>query len=413
VLRRYVVQAASDVRYLTGKSRDHLLDDYREMLGVDLAALKEEDLRDSDLLAALAAYAIRRTSPWAKYMGRGDPRQNMRFYAYIPEAGDRTKDELRREVLQRGSVQDVDVRVVDSPYSLVTKCCLKFPEWMPAAGEVQKGGSADNFGGIVSVDYWRSSNELAEMLQSAEECGDLYRNLAVGGYTKVELARRGGIGYLDPRFVDPAHPWTHFRWKPWAPNAAAVGNSLQRVLVYATLLGNHAAATSAQDREVLGSIRERFLAAGWELPILVKAADRRGLEGADPDWRWARSLYVEYPNDPRGYRDAGMAEVGWKKDELHRNLNELHKKLKGLSQATIKLFEWEMKKFTKLADVVDLTNDERHKIRANACGIHAELDAEVRANFANKNPETLETLLGFYDPRKLLAALDAVFPLRR
>ena len=413
VLKRYVARASNDVKYLTGKAREQLLAEYRSQLGIELDKVKMEDLKGSDLLIALAGQIGVQALPWAKYIGSEAPSKYLSSYVYVPFCKDRPEDEMINIIKDRAGVKEV-ILVTDNPYAITAVSCLKFPRLDPMSTGGGASPAMDNFGGIASVDYWKTSgHELRSMLGAAEKEGDtLHENLAVGGFKKDNLASRGGIGYLDPRFVDEKQPWSAIRWKPWAPPAAVRSSGLQQILAYAVSLGNFADSTAPEDREKLSRIHLSLKDLGWELPLLVREPDRRGLESADPDWKWTRYVYMKDAKTGK-HHSRGVPELEWKKGAVHRNLNDLLKKLSEFSPETINYFKWEMSEFKAKLKQLDLTNEQLDKIRENSLALFDELEAEVEKNFRNKDKTTYASLKDFFHRTKLEAAFDAACIIER
>ncbi len=412
VLKRYVARASVDLKYLTGMAKEALREEYRTLLGVNLDEVDVIDLKGSDLVAHLACEVGSESQPWVKHIGT--ERTTMRCCVSVPRCSDKREGEMANII--KGRLADAEVFEVDSaPFAITAVQALIFPDLGTSSTEAAKSGKPDNFGGIVSVDYWRTSGrELMEMLQAAEkdEKDEPGQNLAIGGFKGNKLAARGGIGYLDPRFVKSSEPWSAIRWKPWAPLPTVRSSGLQQLLAYAVFLGNYAEATPEEKRARIAEVQARLREGGWEMPMLVREPDRRGLEGADHDWRWSRYVYIKDKFGKFHARGPGGATgLELKPGTSHRNLNDLYKKLNALSPELIDYFRLEMAEFKAKLKRLDLTNEHLELIRDNACELFGELEAEVEANFRNKDKATYALLKEFFLRPTLEAAFDTVLPL--
>lgn len=394
VLLRYVEEAKGYIRKMAGKQRSEIIQQYRDVLGVKLDE-EQESISPSELIIGLASFAARHTKPWARYAGVKRYEMVGSTYVYAPFGGDMTIDDMKRRLPNRVDGVSVDAEIKENDhFQLVGLACAKFDGW-------RDDNQSENLGGLVSLNFWKNP-EVKELLEAAEVT-TRESNLAVGGFVKTEYSRRGGIGYIDPRFVFD-EKWRELRWKPWAPNNASADSVYQRYFVY-LLLGQLAAKSKTEGgtrQHIIGGLVERLQRKGWKLGILSR-------QGTSSNWKFDRFVYAEDKLSPQGFhgRGLGVTEDPWSDVEMRRGLNEVLGKVKGFSLAHRKRLDWEITRLANLLPEISQTGDEKNALRDNAQDLYRELLEEARDNFRNR-ADTLPVLEAFLNVRELEAAYDSL-----
>jgi len=397
VLRRYVEIAKKNSLHLTGQAKQSLLDEYSTVLGIDLSKVTIAEMRNSDLVLGLAKYGANFTSPWAKIVAQPGMRDTRKSYLYIARCADRENKELEDLGSQIGT--NMQCSVHDSPFGISILSYVAFPGWKH---------EDQNLGGVVSLDYWRTSgNEVMQMLKSAEMRSPIENNLALGGCRLDALAELGGIGYLDPRFVTDEN-WRSVRWRPWAPTEVAPAQILHRVFAYLTLFGNFATTTDTDSRTSISGLQARLSEEkGWVLPLLV-----RDDEGS---WSWSRRLYLSDTKAAKGFRESNQKGQEWKTAPTptrHKSINEVYKFILGLSLETLKLLDWEITQLGLHLSDLEMNTSQREHLRQNAQEFYDQLSVETD-KWSKINHDTKVSLDEFYNVSLLLSGFDAVLPSKR
>jgi hypothetical protein len=265
-----------------------------------------------DCVAGLAAYVAANCHPFARLVPNSDSQFSVRVF--VPAVGNWENSD--------NASGEVEKRIARSPVTKERK--LSFGQgtegrtakvWVSAGNRFAIGAfsaagtkewldpDSKNLG-FLSLEYWQENdnkNVLAKLLWAAEERGPA--NLAYGH----EHAFNGGIGFIDPRFVED-DAWANLRWRPWPrpdPVSAEGEQADVDALCLAYLcLGNFVPEANrkkydASASETIAKLHER----NWELPILAKDAEGSG-------WSWKRKAYRQ------DLSEVTEGECGWKKSKL-------------------------------------------------------------------------------------------------
>ena len=142
-----------------------------------------------------------------------------------------------------------------------------------------------NLGGVASLEYWKDP-DLKNLLDAAEEPTP-EKNIATGG---SPLHVKGGVGYLDPRFVRNSW-WRRLRWKPWASseNESMVLDEEATVMAY-VILGNFPAGElDPADRDLIERAKRIVARLESEVKFRLPLCERQ----PDNSWVWKRRISLD------------------------------------------------------------------------------------------------------------------------
>lgn len=379
VLERYVQVGKEAYQKLDPGSRTTLKNTFLDLLGVKLEEDSGQPIEAEDLVAALASYAAENSAAWINVSDQSVPRTT---YLCVPRGNSDDKVLKNKIKCSRGTV-DVVVKA-DNPYMIVSTACVAFPAW----DGYYKNANDVNFGGVRSLDYWRDDPILLGLLKAAEET-KLGKNVAVGGCDLDDLIAEGGVGYLDPRFLQPA--WSRARWSPWRDPKDRVAQGFDgtaRAFVYLTLFGNFATPAEnstvedAQDKQTVESVLAALKITKWEMPVLKREKSK---------WKWNRAIYVPSDMAPH-FIAADKKKYDWKVGADLENLHKLYEALNGFTPHCARLIEDEIVMFQKQLEQVELTSSKVNAIRRAARKLYLEL-ADETDRFEGAKKQALDAFL--------------------
>jgi hypothetical protein len=254
-----------------------------------------------------------------------------------------------------------------NPFTIVAMSYCEFPQWNARPGE------SDNFGGVISVDYWKGNIKLKAMLEGAE-IQETAKNLAVGGVPR--LTKNGGIGYLEPRFVTDSK-WRRLRWRPWAQGEEELEAVDAKALVFAyACLGNfhpEPDAGEATAKKVLGLLEA---GANWRLPLL----QRDGVK-----WAWKRKLYVQNPADGQSHEEGTQGkDFLWKVNEKLPTLSKLVQFFEALQPKEVAALKWEWQRSRQLLSSLEVNTSQARALQeANRRFLLWLIETDALANYTD------------------------------
>jgi hypothetical protein len=252
-----------------------------------------------------------------------------------------------------------------NPFSIIAMSWDPFPDWRDNV----------NFGGVDSVDYWKRDPELVKLLEAAERA-DVSNNIVM---EKSPLREKGGVGYIDPRFV--LGPWRNLRWKPWDKDSLhAVGTNEDADLMAYLVFGNlNEAVGDVEQRKAFASIVDRLSSAefDWKVPLC---------ENRENAWRWGRKLRVS-SSISATHHEEGRCD--WTKGEvIAPSLKKFIEQVLTMNAEVRRGVTWEIRFFKTLLPKLDLARQEKVLlIQLSKQYVDWLIDFDAKKNYSGKEDD--------------------------